>query len=108
MKEKFLVTFNSALDNCFHVHKEGKILKFCEAVQRLYYFDTADRTEDTVLVTTVANNVSKFSAYDVSKAKIAHTLQKHIGRPSVKDFIRYVEQNIIPNCPITSQDIQNA
>jgi hypothetical protein len=24
VKEKYRVTFDSALDNCFHVHKEGK------------------------------------------------------------------------------------
>jgi hypothetical protein len=52
--------------------------------------------------------MSKFSAFDVSKAKVARTLQKRIGRPSVKDFIRYVENNMIPNCPVTSQDIRNA
>ena len=108
VKDKFRVTFDSAADNCFHVHKPGSILKFKEASRRLYYFDTADRHEDTVLVTTVADNMSKFSAYDVSKAKIARTLQKRIGRPSVKDYIRYVDSNMIPNCPITSQDIRNA
>ena len=32
VKEKFRVTFDSALDNYFHVHKgEGKILSFAEA-----------------------------------------------------------------------------
>ena len=41
VKEKYRVTYDSALDNCFHVHKKtGKILKFKEADRRLYYFDT--------------------------------------------------------------------
>lgn len=57
---------------------------------------------------TVENNLSKFSAYDVSKAKLARALQRRIGRPSVRDFIHYVDSNMIPNCPITTQDIQNA
>ena len=34
VKEKYRVTFNSALDTCFHVHTKGNILKFCEAMQR--------------------------------------------------------------------------
>ena len=46
VKEKFRVTYDSATDNSFHVHKEGKILKFKEATRRLYYFDTADRDEE--------------------------------------------------------------
>ena len=109
VKEKFLVTFNSALDNCFHVHKEGKILKFREAVQRLYYFDTAERHEEsTVLITTADDNKSKFLAYDYSRAKLARSIQCRIGRPSTRSFIHYVENNLIPNCPITSQDFRNA
>jgi hypothetical protein len=37
VKEKFRVMFDSSTDNCFHVHKEEKILKFREAMRRLYY-----------------------------------------------------------------------
>ncbi|KAL7480429.1 hypothetical protein ACHAW6_006122, partial [Cyclotella cf. meneghiniana] len=109
VKEKFRVTYDSTTDNCFHVHKQGKILKFREAPRRLYYFDTSNRDEEsTVLVTTVDENKSKFSAYDISRAKLARTIQCRIGRPSTRDFIHYIENNLIPNCPITPQDIHNA
>ena len=43
VKEKFRVTYDSALDNTFYVHKTEKIIQFREAGRRLYYFDTADR-----------------------------------------------------------------
>ena len=71
-----LVTFDSATDNCFRVHKNnGKILKFQEATKRLYYFDTVDReVEEVMLITTVNDNKSKISAHDFSKAKIARAL----------------------------------
>ena len=109
-KQRYRVTYDSATDNCFHVHKDNKkILKFKEATRRLYYFDTADRDETgNMLITTVQNNKSKLSAYDYSQAKKARTLQKQIGRPSVKDFIRYIAMNLIPNCPIIIQEIKNA
>ena len=95
------------MDNCFHVHKNGKILKFREATQRLYYFDTEERHEDsTMLITTVDENKSKFSAYDFSRAKLAWSIQRRIGRPNTRDFIHYVENNLIPNCPVTTQDIK--
>ena len=109
VKEKFRVTYDSATDNAFLVHKEGRVLKFQEATRRLYFFDTATKDdESTMLVTTVDDNMSKFSSYDVSRARLARTIQIRIGRPSTQDFIRYVRDNLIPNCPITVQDIKTA
>ena len=110
VKDRFRVTFDSATDNCFRVHKDnGKILKFREATRRLYYFDTEDRdVEETMLITTVDNNKSRLSAHDFSRALLARALQRKIGRPMTKDFIRYVALNLIPNCPVTVQDIKNA
>ncbi len=66
VKERYRITYDSALDNCFHIHKGNKkIMRFKEASRRLYYFDTADRDEvGNMLITTVENNKSKFSAYD--------------------------------------------
>jgi hypothetical protein len=109
VKDKFRVTFDSAADNAFHVHKPEKTLIFREATRRLYYFDTASRDEYAdVLVTTVSDNKSKFSAYDYSQAKLARSLQRRIGRPSLRDFLRYVNDKAIPDCPITATDIGNA
>jgi hypothetical protein len=109
VKERFRVTYDSAADNSFLVHKPDKILRFREATQRLYYFDTAERGEvGTILVTTVKDNMTKFSAYDISKAKLARSVQQCIGRPSTQDYIRFVRENHIPNCPVTVQDIKNA
>jgi hypothetical protein len=58
VKDKFRVTFDSALNNEFHMHKPDKILKFRDATRSLYYFDTANsRHEDcTVLVKIVEDN----------------------------------------------------
>lgn len=110
VRERYRVTIDSAMDNCFHVHKDGeKIMKFKEASRRLYYFDTVDREESgTMLITTVENNKSKLSAYDFNQAEKARVLQQRIGRPSTKDFIRYVAEGLIPNCPVTVLDINNA
>ena len=109
VKEKYRVTYDSATDNCFHVHKQGKILRFKEAPRRLYYFDTDERDEEsTMLITTVDDNKNNFSAYDFNQAKLARSIQKRISRPKTQDFIRYVTNNLIPNCPVTAQDIKNA
>ena len=110
VKEQYRVTYDSSAGNCFQVHKkDGKILNFREAARRLYYFDTAKRDEEhSLLVNTVDDNISQFSAYDVANARKARNLQRIIGRPSTKDFLRYVKNNLIPNCPVTTQDILTA
>ena len=102
VKEKSRVTYDSALDNTLYVHNPEKIIQFREAGQRLYYFDTADRAEEcTTLVTTVDDNKYKFSDYDYTKAKLARDIQRRIGRPRTQDFIRYVNNKIIANGPIS-------
>ena len=93
VKEKFRVTYDSAGENCFLVHKKDRILRFKEASRRLYYFDTAARDEEsTVLITTVIKNKSNFSAYDVNKAKLARSIQQRIGRPNTQIYIKYVNK----------------
>ena len=103
VKEQYRVTFESAMDNCFHVHKyDEKSLRFQETSRRLYYFDTVNRDEDgTMFITTVYNNKSKLSALDLTQVKRAQALQRRIRRPSIHDYIHYTNMNMIPNCPTT-------
>ena len=61
-----------------------------------------------ILVNTVDNNKSNFTTAEVTRAELARTFQKIVGRPSTKDLIRYVTRNQLPNCPITKEDIMNA
>ena len=63
--------------------------------------------ESTMLITTVDNNKSKLSALDLTQAKRARALQRRLGRPSILDYIHYAYMNMIPNCPITVQDVKN-
>jgi len=60
------------------------------------------------LVTTVENNINKYTVREYSNAKKACDLQNIIGRPSTQDLISYVDKNLIPNCPVTRQDILRA
>ena len=57
VSEKYRVTFDSAVDKCFHVRKDdGKALWFQGARRRLYYFDTVTRDEEgTMIINTVDN-----------------------------------------------------
>jgi len=58
-----------------------------------------------VLVNTVEKNKNKYMNKQYSDANKAWLIQNIIGHLSTDDYISYVQQNLIPNCPITKADI---
>ena len=111
VKTKYRITFDSDANNEFIVHKpDGSTRNFRESSRGLYYHDTSAGVTGVVesgmaLVTTVADNASNYTHADYSRALLARKTQQIIGRPSMWDYIRYVENNLIPNCPVTRRDI---
>ena len=77
----------------------------------LYYLDAAAErarsgSEATVLVIeTVEDNKTRYTNAEYDRAKLAREIQIKIGRPSTRDFIKYVTNNLLPNCPVTKRDI---
>ena len=65
-------------------------------------------TRGTVLVTTIADNNSSFSNADYSQAMLAQKIQKIIGRPTTRAFIYFIENNLLPNCPVNCRDVLRA
>jgi hypothetical protein len=72
----------------------------------LFYMDTINH--GVTMVNTVADNQSSYTKRDYLRAALARKIQKMMGRPSTFDFLRYVDNNLLPNCPITRQDIMTA
>jgi hypothetical protein len=102
----YRVTFDSSDGNAFHLHKsDGGVRIFTQSIKGLYYLDTQEDTKGVSLVNTVADNAVKYSERDYSKAKLARSVQKIIGRPNTRTFISIVEKNQLPNCPVTRDDI---
>jgi hypothetical protein len=60
------------------------------------------------LINTVEGNKSSFSNRNYSRAVLARNIQKMIGRPSNRTFLKIVENKLLPNCPITRHDISIA
>ena len=115
VKEKYRVTFDSDINNQFIVHRpDGTQRIFQQSSRGLYFLDTSltpqpvNGTKDTVLVTTVADNASNFSNADYSQAVLARKLQKIIGRPTTRAFIYFIENNLLPNCPVNRRDVLRA
>jgi len=60
---------------------------------------------DVVLFTTVEDKTIKYTVREYSNAKKLHELQNNIGTPSTQDLIRYIDEYLIPNCPVIRQGI---
>ena len=59
-------------------------------------------------MTTVANNKTKYTNNDYRRAQLARKALILIDRPSHKDFLSYLENNAIKNCPINRNDAMAA
>ena len=128
----YRVTYDTSDGHAFHLHKnDGTVRVFKQSKKGLYYLDTSENTKDVTLVNehaemtneasdvdthikdtngvglvnTVADNATKYSERDYSQAVLARKIQKIIGRPSTKTFLSIVEKNLLPNCPVTRDDI---
>jgi hypothetical protein len=104
VKEKHRVTFDSDGENQFVVHKSDGTTRCFKQSRRGLYFLEANNTS-TVLVNTVEDNKSRYMNRDYSKATLARKVQNIIGRPSVRTYLHIVDNNLMPNCPITWKDI---
>ncbi len=103
MKAKHRVTYDSTDGNEFRVHKTGGTVRiFTESEKGLYYYDT--NQGEIALVSTVETNKSKYTNRDYSRAKVARKTQVLVGRPELKDFVAYLDNGQIPNCPIDRND----
>jgi hypothetical protein len=107
VKERgYRVTFDSSDGNAFHLHKpDGMVRVFNQSPKGLYYLDTKADQVHVTMVNTVEDNGTKYSQRDYSKAELARKIQKIIGRPSTKTFLSIVDNNLLPNCPVTRDDI---
>jgi hypothetical protein len=104
VKKNHRITYDSEAGNQFTVHKkDGSARVFKESDTGLYYMDAAQ--PGLLLVNTVADNKAKYTNRDYSQAVLARKIQKMIGRPSTRHFIKIVENKLLPNCPITKADI---
>jgi hypothetical protein len=91
----------------FTIHKkDGSKHVFRESERGLFYLDTSIKKQaETMLVMTVQDQMAKYSQRDVQRANLARKLQKTIGHPSIKQFMKIVKENQLPNCPIGTDDI---
>ena len=105
------VEFDSKNGDSFVVTNDenGHVNVFRASEQGLYYYDINAADKDaTVLVNTVKENKTSFTNAEIEKAEYARALQRRLGHVTMKEFIRIVTNNLLPNCPVTKRDIMVA
>ena len=102
--ERYRVTYDNEDDNYFIVHGDNKKLKFTMSPQGLYYFDTTPKKNDTLMIQTVQANEDGFTTRQVQQTRLARHLYALLGRPSPNDFIKFVRNNQLKNCPVSVDD----
>jgi hypothetical protein len=121
LKDKFRITFDSAVEDAFKVHTPYGILKFKRGPENIYYTKPSEfinpipcksgTNEEPIkahLPQTVADNAKFYTKRQVTRAKAARDLLHAVGCPSVADLKCILKMNGIANCPITLDDVDIA
>ena len=64
------------------------------------------REQGAVLINTVTNIKLNYTNADYLHAIVARRLQIKIGNLTACEFMKIVSSNLLPNCPITREDIK--
>ena len=108
VKQHHHITYDSVTSNQFVMtDTNGNTMRFSESDKGLYYYDTNDHM-GLALINTVKDIKARYTDSDYHRALAAHQLQIKIGRPTTKDFKNIIMGNLLPNCPVTQQDIDAA
>ena len=106
VKKKYRITFDSAKDDGFIVHKPDAMVYFKEAPNGLYMHDTTHR--DMVFIETVSQKMEKYTKRQYDHAVRATETYAKVGCPSMGDFKFLIQNNLIHNCPVTIEDLHVA
>ena len=106
----YVITYSSENGNEFTVtKKDGTARIFKQSDKGLYYLETMQsKPYDAVLINTVTDNQYKYSNKDYSQALLARKIQRIIGRPSTRQFVSILNNNLLPNTPVTYHDVMAA
>jgi len=108
VKKKHRMTYNSSCDKGFLVFKADGTARAFRPSKKVLFFSDVKNEVAHAFINTLEYNKTKYTIEEYSDAVHACSLQKIIGRPSTQDYIRYVQRNMIPNCPVNKADILHA
>ena len=94
------------------VYKPDDKVYFHEHENRLYFHDLGLRkdSEKAIMlpIETMAENKTKFTKREVRDAEHSCCVYSMIRRPSMKDYKKIIQHNLIHNCPVTIEHVEAA
>ena len=106
MMERYDITFDNNNEDAFVVKMKRNTIKFQKISENIYVFDPT--CKKVSFLTTLQENKKVFTKRQFERAKIARDLLHNLGYCSVKDFKAAISMNLIRNCPVTVEDINNS
>ena len=107
-KETHRIVYDSAADNIFYMYSQdgNRYREFRQSQRGLYYTDM--KSSSVVLtINTVKENKTKFSNLDHRRAVKARKFQDIVNVPT-KELLRVIDNKLMPNCPVTRDDVKVA
>jgi hypothetical protein len=107
LKKKHRVTYNSEKEDAFIVHMNNNTLKFECNLEGLYMYKVSDEylKKQSHLINTVKENRVGYTQRQFEQAKRAQELY-HIV--TIELFKTVITMNGTKNCPVTTEDVNNA
>ena len=112
------ITYDSDIDNVFHVMYQDQCYDFIAGGGGLYYFDYSSHKPKTTvsdysthhvsLLQSLDNNKKSYTARDITKAERAREVQEELGWPGVAALKTYIKHNLVHNSPVTIEDVSRA
>jgi hypothetical protein len=104
----YRVTYDNKAKDVFQVHRPyGTTRDFFKSARGLYYMvaTPAVKTATTLMIDTVAKKKELYTDRAIKRAELARQLQNTIGHPPLRRFLELIDQRLIPNCPVTREDV---
>jgi hypothetical protein len=110
LKKKHRVTYDSEKEDAFIVHMNNDTLKFECNPEGLYIYKVSDKylKKQSHLINMVKKNRVGYTQRQFKQAKRAQELYHIIGMPTIESFKKLIKMNAIKNCPVTTEDVNNA
>ena len=110
------VTYDSNNEDAFIVHIGNQPIKFRANQQGLYVFNfpnsymnyVDNKNTKEVCLQTNATSVEGYTKRQVERADRARKLYHMLGAPTMTNMKAVIRQNLIRNCPVTTEDVNLA
>jgi hypothetical protein len=110
LKKQCRVTYDSEKEDAFIVHMNKNTLKFECSPEGLYTYKVSDKYLKKLshLINTVKEIRVGYTQRQFEQAKRAQELYHIVGTPTIESFKALIKMNAIKNCPVTTEDVNNA